>query len=122
MGVPPLTCCAACPWFRARGRGSGGLAAWGCGPGRGWSGRCGGRAAGRVPEVEPFLLAVPVFGQVEGEVPSAVAGGAGGDRDQVAADGRGAGLREGGLARDPAARSRLCAMAAMDSQAPFAAK
>jgi hypothetical protein len=44
-----------------------------------------------VPEVQPFLLAVPVFGQVEGEV--AVAGGAGGDGDGVAADGGGAGLR-----------------------------
>ena len=68
------------------------------------------------------MLAVPAFGQVEGEVAAAVAGGAGGDGDQVAADGRGPGLREGGLARAPAARSRLCAMAAMDSQAAFAAK
>ena len=40
------------------------------------------------------MLAVPGFGQVEGEVPAAVAGGAGGDGDQVTADGRGPGLRE----------------------------
>jgi len=50
--------------------------------------------AGRVPQVHPFLLAVPAFGQVEGEVASSVAGGAGGDSDQVTADRRGAGLRE----------------------------
>src|SRR5262249_19622626 len=50
------------------------------------------RAAG-VPEVQPFLPAMPAFGQVEGEVSPAVAGGAGGDVDQVAADGRCAGLR-----------------------------
>jgi hypothetical protein len=34
-------------------------------------------------------------GEVQGEVPSAVAGGAGGDRDRGGADGRGPGLREG---------------------------
>jgi hypothetical protein len=60
--------------------------------GRGWSGRSRRRAAG-VPEVQPFLLAVPALGQVEGEVSPAVAGGAGGDGDQVAADGRCAGFR-----------------------------
>src|ERR1700722_14926381 len=60
----------------------------GCGPG----GLGGGRAAGCVPEAEPFVLAVPVLGQVEGEVPAAVPGGAGGDRDQVPADRHGAGL------------------------------
>ena len=80
----------------ARGRGSG----WprgpsGCGPGLGWSGRCGGRAAGRSEEVQPFLLPVPAFGQVQGDVPAAVPGGAGGHGDQVAADGRGPGFGEG---------------------------
>ena len=47
--------------------------------GPGWSGRCGGRAARGGPQVLPFVLAVPVFGQVKGKVPSAVASGAGGD-------------------------------------------
>ncbi len=37
------------------------------------------------------MLAVPAFGQVQGEAASAVAGGAGGDGDQVAADGGRAG-------------------------------
>src|SRR5947207_8386809 len=88
--LPAADGSAACPGVPGRGLGSGGLAAWGCGPGRGWSGRGVGGAAGGVPEAEPFVLAVPVFGQVEGEVSSAVAGGAGGDGDEVAADGRGA--------------------------------
>ena len=66
-------------------------AAWGCGPGRGWSGRCGGRAAGGFEEVEPLALAVPAFGQVEGAAAPAVAGGPSGDGDQIAADGGGAG-------------------------------
>jgi hypothetical protein len=47
----------------------------GCGPVRGWSGRCGGRAVGRGEQVLPFVLAVPAFGQVEGEVAAAVPGG-----------------------------------------------
>src|SRR6202043_3636961 len=46
----------------------------GCGPVRGWSGRCGGRPAGRIPEVQPFLLAVPGLGQVQGAVAPAVPG------------------------------------------------
>ena len=123
-GVLPLACSAACPGFLGSGAGFG----WPWRPSRvrtgpGWSGRCGGRAAGGGEQVQPFVLAVPAFGQVQGEVAAAVPGGAGGDGDQVAADGRGPGLREGqGLARAPAARSRLCAMAAMDSQAAFAAK
>ena len=96
MGVLPLACSAACPGFLGRGQGS----EWplrpsGCGPGRGWSGRCGGRAAGRAEQVEPFMLAVPALGQVQGEATAAVPGGAGGDGDQVAADGRGPGLGEG---------------------------
>jgi hypothetical protein len=63
-----------------------------CGPVRGWSGCCGGRAAGGFEEIAPGVLAVPAFGQVEGEAVPAVSGGAGGDGDQVAADGGGAGL------------------------------
>ena len=59
--------------------------------GRGWSGRCGGRPAGGFEEVQPFVVAVPAFGQVQGETAAAVAGGAGGDGDEVAADGGGAG-------------------------------
>ena len=40
------------------------------------------------------MLAVPAFGQVQGELAAAVPGGTGGHGDQVAADGRGPGLRE----------------------------
>ena len=82
----------------------------------------GGRPAGRVPEVAPFLLAVPALGQVEDEVAAAVPGGAGGDRDQVAADRGGAGLRAGEAGQAPAARRRLCAMAAAVRHAALAAK
>ena len=55
------------------------------------------RAARRLQrEAEPFLFAVLAFGQVEGEMAAAgLPGGAGGDGDQVPADGRGPGLREG---------------------------
>ena len=62
--------------------------------GLGWSGRRGGRAAAGVEEVQPFLLTVPGLGQVQGNVAATVPGGAGGDGDQVPADGRGPGLRE----------------------------
>ena len=94
-GFLPLTVPAACPGFLARGPGFG----WPCGVAgsdrSGWSGSCGGRPAGAIEEAEPLVLAVPAVGQVEGNVAASVAGGAGGDRDQVAADGRGPGLREG---------------------------
>jgi hypothetical protein len=66
VGVLPLACCAACPGFLARGRG------WGVAvrPLGVWAGR------GSVRWPRPCR------------------GGAGGDRDQVAADGRGPGPRE----------------------------
>ena len=83
--------------------------------GLGWSGRCGGRAAGRAEEVEPFLLTVPGLGQVQGDVAAAVPGGAGGDGDQVTAMVAARALAKGRLASAPAARTRLCAMAAIDS-------
>jgi hypothetical protein len=72
VGVSPLACCAARPGFLGRGRGAGwpygvGMRTW-----SGWSGCGGGGSAGGVPEAEPFVLAVPVFGQVEDEVSSAV--------------------------------------------------
>jgi len=51
--------------------------------------------ASRVPQVQPFLFAVPALGEVEREAASAVAGGAGGDGDQVVADRRPARFREG---------------------------
>jgi len=60
VGVLPLACPAASPGFLARGRVRVPLRLSGCGPGRGWSGRCGGRAAGGLEEVEPFALAVPL--------------------------------------------------------------
>jgi hypothetical protein len=59
--------------------------------GPGWSGRPGWRPAGGLEEIEPFLLAVPAFGQVHGDAAAAVAGGPGGDVDEVAADGDAAG-------------------------------
>ena len=79
--------------FLGRGRGPVCLSACGRGPGRGWSGRVGGRPARFCPQVQPRLLAVVAFGQVKGQVAAAVAGGPGGHGDQVAADGGGAGFR-----------------------------
>ena len=55
-------------------------------------------------------------------VPVAVPGGAGGDVDEVTADGGAAGLAGGEAGRDPAARSRLCVMAAQASQPALAGK
>ena len=49
------------------------------------SGRLGGRAAGGFGEADPVPPAVPACGQVQGDV--AVAGGAGSDVDEVAAQG-----------------------------------
>ena len=69
--------------------------------GLGWSGRPGpGRAAGLLEQGPPFGLAVPVFGQVQDQVAAAVAGGAGGDVDQVTPDGgaAGPGVEAGGQA------------------------
>ena len=40
------------------------------------------------------MLAMPVFGQVQGDMAAAVPDSSGGGRDQVAADRRGPGLRE----------------------------
>jgi hypothetical protein len=53
------------------------------------------RGEAHFEEVEPFAFAVPVLREVQGEAAPAVAGGAGGDRDQVAADGRGPGPGQG---------------------------
>ena len=46
-------------------------------------------------EVHPFLFAVPAVGQVQGDFAVAVAGGAGGDVDEVAAQGGAAGFGVG---------------------------
>jgi len=46
------------------------------------------------------VLAVPAVGQVQGELAAAVAGGPGGDGDQVAADRGGAGLRVAAAGQD----------------------
>src|SRR5581483_2713904 len=114
LGVPALTCFQGL-WLLI---GHGGLAArwlcglswvswssgldrwpfWRCGvrgPGRGWSGRGCWRRAGSGAQGHPFVLAVPACGEVEGDVAAAVAGGAGGDVDEVAADGGAAGLAVG---------------------------
>ena len=87
-----------------------------------WAGQaaCGGRAAGGLEEVHPFGLAVPAFGQVQGEVAAAVAGGAGGDVDEVAAQGGASGLGAGEAGQGPGGAQQVVAMAARASQAAFA--
>jgi hypothetical protein len=55
----------------------------------------GGRAGGGFEEVHPVLLAVPAFGQVQGDVAAAAEGGAGGDVDEVAAQRGAAGVGAG---------------------------
>jgi hypothetical protein len=64
----------------------------------GWSGLGGGRAAGCLEEAHPFLHAVPALGQVQGEVAAAVAGG---DIDEVAAQGGSAGFGAGQAGQGP---------------------
>ena len=54
--------------------------------------------------------------------PQPVPGGAGGDIDQIAADGGAAGSGVGEAGQDQAAPSRLCANAAQVSQAALAGK
>ena len=91
VDVLPLAPCAARPWSAGGGQGAGAPCGVGRGPGRGWSGRSGGRPAGLCPQVQPGMLTVVARGQVEDEVAAAVAGDAGAEGDQVPADGRGAG-------------------------------
>jgi hypothetical protein len=92
----PLTGSVACPMSLVRRAGfvwpSGRAGAVTC---SGGSGRGGWRAAGGSEQGHPFVLAVPGFGQVQGDVAAAVPGGAGGDVDEVAADGGAAGLAVG---------------------------
>src|SRR5579859_324679 len=59
---------------------------WGCGD-RVWAGQAGvgGRPGGGFEQVHPLVLAVPALGQVQGDLAAAVAGSAGGDVDEVAA-------------------------------------
>jgi hypothetical protein len=83
------------------------------------------RAAPGGEQAGPLGLAVgcsaPSFGQVHGEVAAAVAGDAGGDVAQVAADG-GAACPGGGGGGEGGGRAvRLCAIAARASQAALAA-
>jgi hypothetical protein len=52
-------------------------------------------------EVHPFLFAVPAFGQVQGDFAAAVAGDAGGDVDEVAAQGGAAGFGAGEAGQRP---------------------
>jgi len=75
----------------------------------GWSGRLGGWAGGGFEQVHQLLFAVPVFGQVQGEVAVAVAGGAGGDVDQVAADGGAAGFGVGEAGQGPGGAQQVVA-------------
>lgn len=55
----------------------------------------------------PFLLAVPAFGRVHGEVGAVVAGGAGGDIDEVAAQGGAAGCGVGEAGQGPGGLARF---------------
>src|SRR6185437_26573 len=99
----PLTGSAACPMFQMR-PGPGCVAVWPCGCGDlglGGSGRGGWRAAGGGEQGLPFVVAVPAFGKVEGDVAAAVPGGAGGDVDQVTADGGAAGFAVGEAGQGP---------------------
>src|SRR5438067_7577085 len=60
------------------------------------------------------------MGEARGDMAAAVAGGAGGDVDEVAAQRAPRALAWARLASDPAARSRLQLMAAQASQAALA--
>ena len=69
----------------------------------------------------PFLVAVPAFGEVDGDVAAAVAGHAGGDADQLGADGRAAGPGVKRSRQRAGARVRSAVMAARASQAALEA-
>jgi hypothetical protein len=84
-------------------------AAVGVRAGLGWSGRSGRRVAGGLEEAEPVGLAVPAVGQVQGEVAAAVAGGAGGDVDEVAAQGGASGLDAGEAGQGPGGAQQVVA-------------
>jgi hypothetical protein len=92
----PLTGCAACPMSVVRRAGfvspSGRASAvtWSLRVKPRW-----GRAAGGSQQGQPFVLAVPGLGQVQRDVPAAVAGGGGGNVDEVAADDSAVGLTVG---------------------------
>ncbi len=77
--------------------------------GPGWSGRRGGRPAGGFEQVHPLVPAVPAFGQVQGKVAAAVAGGAGGDADQVGAQGGAAGFGVGEAGQGPGGAQQVAA-------------
>src|SRR6266567_3749234 len=100
--VLPLTGSAACPGL-CRGSAGGGL--WGrerardLGPG--WSGRACGRPAAGLEQGQPVVLAVPAFGQVQGQPAAAGARDPGGDVDQVRADGGAAGFAVEGRGQAP---------------------
>ena len=70
-------------------------------PGPGWSGRVRGRSGGGLEQVHPLGLPVPFPGQVQGDFAAAVAGGAGGDVDQVAAQRGPSGLGAGEAGQGP---------------------
>jgi hypothetical protein len=53
------------------------------------------------------VFAVPAFWQVQGEVATAVPGGAGGHADQVAADGGAAGLAVGEAGEGPGSAQQV---------------
>src|SRR3974377_1959361 len=85
-------------WWRGWARGAV-VARW---PGLGWSGHLGRwRPAGGFEQVHPLLLTVPALGKVQGEVPAAGAGGAGGDVDEVAAQGGTPGFGAGEAGQGP---------------------
>jgi hypothetical protein len=69
----------------------------------------GGWAGGGFEQVHPFLLVVPALGQVHGDVAVAVAGGAGGDVDEVGPDGGAAGFGVGEAGQRPGGAQQVVA-------------
>ncbi len=122
-GVLPLACCAACPGFRARGRGSGGRGAVGGADrfGAGQAAAAGGPQAASQRFSHSCSRCQPSGRwRVRLPLPCRAVRAATAIRSRRIVAPRA--FAKGRLARAPAARSRLCAMAATGSQAAFAAK
>jgi hypothetical protein len=122
-GVLPLACCAACPGFRARGRGSGGLAAWRVRDrfGAGQAAAAGGPQAASQRFSHSCSRCQPCGRwRVMWPLPCRAVRAATAIRSRRMVAARA--FAKGRLASAPAARSRLCAIAATGSHAAFAAK
>jgi len=68
-----------------------------------------GRSGGGFEQVHPRGFVVPFFGQVHGDVPAAVAGGAGGDVDEAGPDGGAAGFGVGEAGQRPGGAQQVVA-------------